>query len=221
MAAAEENGFFLTFEGVDACGKSTQAELLHEFLRKNGQKTIHLRDPGATPISESIRKILLDNKNAAMSAWTELLLYEAARAQMVEESIRPALKEGTIVLCDRFYDSTTAYQGYGRGLDLDIVSHANIIGSVGLVPDLTFFIDVDPGEAAQRKKRLGDIADRLEAEGLAFQEKVRHGFRKIHQLEPDRVKWIDGFRSIEEIQSEIQSILKNELKFRYKKLDHE
>lgn len=209
--SASGNGLFITFEGIDASGKSTQAELLYEFLRKKGVTAIRLRDPGATPISESIRHILLDNKNSAMSSWTELLLYEAARAQMVEESIRPALQAGTIVICDRFYDSTTAYQGYARGLDLHIVHRANSIGSVGLIPDLTFFVDVDPKVAAERKMKLDETADRLEAEGLSFQEKVRHGFRQVQEAEPDRVKLIDGHRSINDIQDEIQSILKSVL----------
>jgi len=208
MAVIIGKGIFITFEGIDACGKSTQAELLYEFLRKKGMTAIRLRDPGATSISESIRHILLDNKNTAMSAWTELLLYEAARAQMVEESIRPALNAGTIVLCDRFYDSTTAYQGYARGLNLGVVNRANSIGSVGLIPDLTFFVDVDPRIAAERKIKLGEIADRMEAEGLAFQEKVRHGFRQIQKADPKRVKLIDGHQSINDIQKDIQSVLK-------------
>lgn len=207
MTTTRDRGLFITFEGIDASGKSTQAELLHETLRKKGMSAIRLRDPGATAISEAIRHILLDNKNSAMSAWTELLLYEAARAQMVEESIRPALEAGTNVICDRFYDSTTAYQGYGRGLDLAIVHRANSIGSVGLVPNLTFFVDIDPHVAASRKAQIGEKADRMEAEGLDFQEKVRHGFRQLQKEDPDRVKRIDGHRSIENIQDEIQSIL--------------
>ncbi len=209
MTSTRDSATFITFEGIDASGKSTQAELLCEFLRKNGVDAIRLRDPGATPISESIRHILLDNKNTAMSPYTELLLYEAARAQMVEESIRPALEAGTIVICDRFYDSTTAYQGYARGLDLTVVHRANSIGSVGLVPDLTFLVDVDPLIAAARQAKSGERADRMEAEGLAFQQKVRHGFREVQKSDPKRVKLIDGHRSIEDIQDEIQIIFDN------------
>ncbi|MBN1561980.1 dTMP kinase [candidate division KSB1 bacterium] len=207
MTVSQCKGSFVTFEGIDACGKSTQIRLLHEFLRKNEVDAICLRDPGTTAISESIRRILLDNKNSAMSSWTELLLYEAARAQLVEEEIRPALAKGAIVLCDRFYDSTTAYQGYGRGLDLDIVRRANEIGSVGLTPDLTFFLDIDPRLAVARKREIGIAEDRLEAEGVAFQEKVRHGFRELQKAEPQRVSFIDGHRAIETIQLEIQSIM--------------
>lgn len=206
--AQSEYGFFITFEGIDACGKSTQVRLLYEFLRKRGRQAIQLRDPGATLISERIRAILLDRNHSLMSPWTELLLYEAARAQMVHETIQPALAAGTIVLSDRYYDSTTAYQGYARGLDLEMVNQANRIGSCGVVPDLTFFIDIDPKVAAQRKKDLGERSDRMEAEGLAFQEKVRYGFQQLSVKEPNRVFQIDGHRSIDAIQQEIQSMFK-------------
>ncbi|MBN1479119.1 dTMP kinase [candidate division KSB1 bacterium] len=208
MRNPRPQGYFITFEGIDTCGKSTQIKLLYNYLRKNNIETICIRDPGTTPISESIRTILLDDNNSTMSSWTELLLYEAARAQMVHEVIRPALAAGTIVLCDRFYDSTTAYQGYGRGLDLKLVKQANAIGSVHLDPDVTFFIDLDPHVAADRKQKLGDRADRLEAEGLAFQEKVRHGFCEIQTNDPDRVHRINGHQSIEEIQQDIRDIVR-------------
>jgi len=211
MSSLQTKGLFITFEGIDACGKSTQAEMLHDFLRKKNIAAIRLRDPGATPISEAVRGILLDNKNHAMSPWTELLLYEAARAQMVQESIRPALAEHKVVICDRFYDSTSAYQGYARGLDLHIVEQANQIGSVSLTPDITFVIDVHPGVAAVRKKKLGEPADRMEAEGFAFQQKVRAGYLAIVEQHPNRVKLIDGSRTVEEIQKEIQSIVDNVL----------
>ena len=207
MLTNKKHGLFITFEGVDACGKSTQVELLYDYLRNNDKEVIRLRDPGATPISEAIRNILLDNKNAAMSPWTELLLYEAARAQMVEESIRPALDSGVIVLCDRFYDSTTAYQGHARGLDLDVVARANQIGSVGLTPNMSFVIDVEPKIAAERKAKQGRPADRMEAEGFVFQEKVREGYLIISGRFSNRVKLIDGSRSIDEIQQQIRSIL--------------
>ncbi len=207
MPTHRRKGLFITFEGIDACGKSTQVELLYEFLRKNVAKTIRLRDPGATPISEAVRSILLDRKNSAMSPWTELLLYEAARAQMVEESIRPALEKGAVVLCDRFYDSTTAYQGYARGLDIKVVAQANRIGAVGLTPDLTLLIDVDPQIAFDRKMKLGRPTDRMEAEGFSFQEKVRAGYLKIAAQEPDRVKLLDGGQSIAKIQQQVRRYL--------------
>ena len=207
MPTHRRKGLFITFEGIDACGKSTQVELLYEFLRKNVAKTIRLRDPGATPISEAVRSILLDRKNSAMSPWTELLLYEAARAQMVEESIRPALEKGAVVLCDRFYDSTTAYQGYARGLDIKVVAQANRIGAVGLTPDLTLLIDVDPQIAFDRKMKLGRPTDRMEAEGFSFQEKVRAGFLKIAAQEPNRVKLLDGGQSIAKIQQQVRRYL--------------
>ena len=200
------NGLFITFEGIDACGKTTQIRLLYEFIRKTGKAVLQLRDPGTTTLSEKIRAILLDRSHTNMAAWTELLLYQAARAQMVQETILPALESGTIVLCDRYYDSTTAYQGYGRGLDLETVAQANRIGSCGIVPDLTFCIDIDPEIAATRKKHLGIRSDRMEAEGLEFQTKVRHGFKQIHKKEPKRLLLINGFQTIEAIQQEIQSI---------------
>ena len=136
-------GFFITFEGIDGSGKSVQIERLLKYVRGEALAVAYFRDPGATQISERIRDILLDKNNIAMSPWTELLLYESARAQMVEELILPALRQNKLVLCDRFYDSTTAYQGYGRQLFLETVALANQIGSCGVTPDLTFLIDVD------------------------------------------------------------------------------
>lgn len=209
----QHSGFFVTFEGIDACGKSTQAELLYKYLHSKGLKVRQLRDPGTTAISEVIRTILLDNKNAEMSAWTELLLYEAARAQMVEENIKPALAQGTIVLCDRYYDSTTAYQGYGRGLNINSVIEANQIGSLGIVPDLTFLIDVKPNIAVERKKNFNARSDRLESEGIQFQERVRKGYLQLSQNEPDRIITINGQRSIQTIHEQIKKIFNEKSKF--------
>jgi len=157
----------ISFEGIDQSGKSVQVKLFYERLQKENIASILLRDPGATRISERIRSILLDNDLVEMSPWTELLLYEAARAQMVEESIKPALEKNMVVVCDRFYDSSTAYQGYGRGLDLELVAAANRLGACGVVPDKTFLIDLEPEIAYQRKQNLDYEADRLEAEGIA------------------------------------------------------
>lgn len=196
-------GMFITFEGIDACGKSTQIDLLQKALNKDGLSTSQLRDPGTTPISENIRKILLDKKNNEMSAITELLLYEAARSQMVNEIINPLLESGTTVLCDRFFDSTTAYQGYARKLDLKIVDQANKIGACGVVPDITFYIDIDPKSALERKKKLNIDMDRLEAEGLLFQEKVREGYLKIYKNNKNRIIFINGSEKIDIIHKKI------------------
>ncbi|MDZ7370151.1 MAG: dTMP kinase [candidate division KSB1 bacterium] len=195
---------FVTFEGIDGCGKSTQIALLHRLLVERGIDAVALRDPGSTSVSEAVRAVLL-GKRFAIAPQTELLLYEAARAQLVQELIRPALEQGRVVLCDRFYDSTTAYQGYGRGIDPEIVAAANRLGSCGLKPHLTLLIDIQPEAAAERRlKERPD--DRMEAEGLEFQRRVRSGFLEIHAAEPDRVRLIDGNRSIQDIQAEIQSL---------------
>jgi dTMP kinase len=198
-------GLFITFEGIDNSGKSVQVQSFATHLKRKHEVVV-LRDPGATPISEKIRHILLDNDNSEMSAWTELLLYEAARAQMVEQLIKPALQRQAIVVCDRFYDSTTSYQGYGRGLDLNTVKQANKIGACGLVPNLTFIIDVEPEIALQRSWKNKAKADRLEAEGLTFQEKIRQGYLKIAAEEKERIVVVDGRRSIDKIHNNIWEI---------------
>jgi dTMP kinase len=202
------NGLFITFEGIDFTGKSSQAGLLCAKLEGLSLRVLKTRDPGTTRISEHIRDILLNTEHAEMSPWTELLLYEAARAQMVLETIQPALNEGIIVLCDRFYDSTTAYQGYGRELSLNFVQKANELGSTGLVPDLTFIIDLEPDVAVQRKTKAHVKEDRLEAEGRIFFERVAHGYRKIASLEPERIVLLNGDQKIEEIHAEIWKVFK-------------
>src|SRR3990172_10232598 len=197
-------GLFITFEGIDNSGKSVQVERFAGRL-KESQVGV-LRDPGATAISEKIRHILLDNDNYEMSAWTELLLYEAARAQMVEQLIKPALAKQSIVVCDRFYDSTTTYQGYGRGLNLKLVKQANKIGACGLTPDLTFIIDVEPEIALQRSRKNKTKADRLESEGIQFQNRVRQGYLKIADEEKERIVVVNGHLSVEEIHKNIWEI---------------
>jgi dTMP kinase len=197
------SGLFITFEGVDGSGKSTQAALFCERLARAGGALLTLRDPGATAISERIRAILLDRGSSEMSPWTELLLYEAARAQMTEELILPALAAGRIVVCDRYYDSTTAYQGFGRQMDLALVHQANRIGSCGLVPDATFLIDTALDVVNLRlSSRAGD-ADRMEAAGDEFHERVRQGYLQLAGQEQERIHVIPGNRPIESIQSHI------------------
>ncbi len=198
---------FITFEGIDGCGKTTQIRLLSPYLAALGIEIVTARDPGTTTISERIRELLLDRSGGEMATWTELLLYEAARAQLVEEVIRPSLAAGRAVLCDRFYDSTTAYQGYGRGLDLQRVHQANRLGSCGLCPDLTFVIDVDPEVAAKRKALQGGVADRIEAAGRDFQRRVRQGYLTMCREEPVRLRLIDGNGSADEVQQRIREVL--------------
>lgn len=193
-------GNLITFEGIDFSGKSVQANLLHGALKDRKLPVLILREPGGTEISEKIRSVLLDNANHKMSAMTEVLLYSAARAQMVRENILPNLEKGTVVICDRYFDSTTAYQGFGRRIDLDFIKKLNNFATEEVVPDLTFLIDLDPKIALQRTKT--DL-DRLEKEDSEFHQRVRKGYLEIARSNPDRFVVIDGTQSIEAIQDEI------------------
>ena len=189
---------FITLEGIDGCGKSTQARLLAAALEHAGCAVLRLREPGGTEISEKIRALLLDPANAAMSETCELLLFEAARAQLVEEVIVPALAAGQVVVCDRFYDSTTAYQAFADGLDCSMVRSANALAVGECTPRLTLVYDVSVDEAlARRAARAGQ--DRMELKGDVFQESVAAGFRAIAKLEPERVKLIDASAGVAEV----------------------
>ena len=183
-------GIFITLEGADGCGKSTQAELIAGALEAAGKELVRLREPGGTPISEKIRALLLDPANAEMVPEAELMLYEASRAQLTREVIEPALERGAVVLCDRYYDSTYAYQAGGRALDDGLVRRANALGSCGRVPDRTLVLDLDPKVAYARATAGG--ADRMEAEGLAFQERVRAAYLRLAEQEPSRVRLVDA-----------------------------
>ena len=201
---------FITFEGLDFSGKSTQVGLLADTLSRSGAKTLVLRDPGGTAIGERIRAILLDRESLDMSDFTELFLFSASRSQLVQEIIKPALRNGTIVLCDRFYDSTTAYQGWGRGLSLDAIKAMNRVAADGLVPAITYFIDIPVPEIELRMKRHKAGADRMEMSGRAFYERVRDGYLQLAKEEP-RFEVIDGRLSIEEIRRNIWSRFEKEL----------
>jgi dTMP kinase len=202
-------GLFVTFEGGEGTGKTTQLKALLAALRSIGRDALETRDPGGTTIGNQVRDLLLDRENVRMTALTELLLYEASRAQLVHEIIRPALAGGMIVLCDRFTDSTVAYQGYGRGLDLSVVARLNALGSAGLAPDLTLLFDLDPAtglaRAAERLHASRKTAgDRIEAEVLAFHQRVRMGYRALAAAEPDRFVVLDAGRGILEIGAEVR-----------------
>lgn len=183
-----KKGFFVSLEGIDGSGKTSLRELLINSL--DSDNIISIREPGGTYISEKIRAMLLDTKNMGMVARTEALLYAAARSQLVEEIIRPALAQGKMVLADRYLDSTIAYQGYGRGLDLDFLTELNQLCTGGLKPDLTLLLDLDPAEGLRRRGE--EKPDRLEQEGIHFQHKVREGYLEIARREPQRVKILDA-----------------------------
>lgn len=201
-------GLFITVEGIDGCGKSTQARLIAAALEAAGHDVLRLREPGGAKISEQIRAILLDPANAEMGDVCELLLYEAARAQLVHQVIRPALAAGKTVVCDRFYDSTTAYQAFADGLDRNMVSQANELAVDGCRPDLTLVFDL-PVEDALRRRSGREAEDRLELKGLEFQERVAAGFRAVAADEPDRVKLIDAGGSIAEVFSGVAAELRS------------
>ena len=197
-------GLFITFEGGDGCGKTTQIKLLDEYLRNKGYKTLLTREPGSKGLGIKLREILL-NYDGDVSPTCESFLFLADRAQHVDCIIKPALQEGIIVLCDRHTDSTVAYQGYGRGLDLEQIHKLNNIATGGLKPDLTIVLDVDV-ETSQA--RVGKDKDRMESAGIEFFEKVRQGFLEIAKQEPERVKVVDSKQPIEEIHSQIVGLIK-------------
>jgi dTMP kinase len=185
VEAKAVKGVFITFEGSECCGKSTQSKLLYGYLRDKGYPVVFLREPGGTKISEMIRKILLDPANNAMAADTELLLYMASRAQTVSEVIKPALAQGKLVLCDRFLDSTVVYQGYGLGMDISFIRSMGAFATAGLSPDLTILLDLPLKEALDG---IGAKKDRIEQRNFAYHRKVKNGYLAIARKEPGRVK---------------------------------
>ena len=194
-------GMFISFEGGDGAGKSTQIHRLEEYLKQQGYDVVLTREPGGTSISEAVRGILLDPQYTGMDPVTETMLYAAARAQLVSEVIRPAVAAGKIVICDRFLDSSIAYQAFGRELG-DMVREINSFGIAGCMPDLTIYLRVDPGTG--RARINGREADRIEAEPDTFHQKVFEGYEQICRQEPDRVLPIDAGRGIEEIAADIR-----------------
>lgn len=195
-------GVFITFEGGEGSGKSTQLGLLAGLLVDAGLEVEVVREPGGTRIGEMVREALLDPDHGDLRPRAELLLYEAARAQLVAERILPALATGAVVLCDRYADSSTAYQGYGRELPLDEVLSANAVATGGLEPDLTLLFDIDPALGVSRATLEG--ADRLEAAGDAFHARVRRGYLSIAETEPDRIAVIDGMGTPEQVAARVR-----------------
>ncbi len=203
---------FITFEGPDGSGKTTQARMLVEYLQARGLPVIYTREPGGTEISEQIRKVILSTHNLAMQNETEVLLFSAARAQIVAELIRPALAAGKIVVCDRYSDSTLAYQGYGLGLDLEALRAITQFATRGLVPDLTFYIDV-PVQVGLERRHQGET-NRLDQKNVEYHMRVREGYLELAQAEPERFVVIDGTQPIDQVQTEIRARMSEELKRR-------
>lgn len=196
------SGAFVTLEGGEGCGKSTQAALLAERLSAEGLRVVSLREPGGTAVGDRLRDVLLDPAHhGEVDAWAELFMYEAARAQLVGERIVPELASGAVVICDRFYDSTTAYQGHGRGLDAVRIAELNRIAAHDMVPDATVVLDIDVAEGLARA--TGQGADRLESEELAFHHRVREGFRALARAEPARVVLVDASGDVDTVSASI------------------
>jgi dTMP kinase len=189
---------FITFEGLDFSGKSTQISLLADRLSREGFQVKVVRDPGGTDIGEKVRSILLDKESLRMADLTELFLFSASRSQLVQELILPALERGTIVVCDRFYDSTTAYQGWGRGLPLDVIRTVNHIAASWLVPDITFFMDIPVHEVEGRMHKEKSRVDRMESSGKGFYEVVRKGYLQL-AAEEKRFEVVDGLLPVEAV----------------------
>lgn len=196
---------FITFEGPDGSGKTTQIQLLVDWLREQGYEVVLTREPGGTEIGDGIRAVLHDPTHTAMDARTEILLYSADRAQHVAQHIRPALAAGKIVISDRYADSTLAYQGYGRQLDLDALRTITAFATGGLTPDLTLYFDISPEEGLRRRQTGGQEWNRLDAEALEFHERVRAGYMELIQQNPGRWVVIDAARSVEEVQANLRA----------------
>jgi dTMP kinase len=189
---------FISFEGIDFSGKTTQVERLISRLKESDIQVHLLREPGGTVISEKIRQILLDKSHQEMHPRTEILLYSAARSQLTHQTILPLLESGQYVIADRFFDSTTAYQGYGRNLEISFVESLNRFATSRLLPYKTFFIDITAKEAARRRKAAGRKSDRLESESIRFHQSIRQGYQTLVQMFPERFITISGTQSVEE-----------------------
>ncbi len=200
-------GKLITFEGCEGVGKSKQITLLKEYLENSGQNPLVFREPGSTNISEGIRGVILDPKNTDMSNECELLLYLSARAQLVREQLQPALQDGRLVICDRYIDSSVAYQGYARGLGEEIVSSLNAFAIDNCIPDCTIFLDLKPEDAFKRKGGA-DISDRLESEDLSFHKRVYQGYLAAKKNSNGRICSIYPIGSVTDTQNKIRSLLK-------------
>lgn len=200
-----KKGLFITFEGADGCGKTTQMKLLAEYLKQQGKDVVLTREPGGKGLGEKVREILL-NYEGPVSDRCESFLFLADRAQNIDIIVNPAVEDGKIVLCDRHIDSTVAYQGYGRGLDIERINKLNDIATNGKKPDLTFVFDID---VETSMKRVGKEKDRMESAGIDFHNRVRKGYLELAKQEPQRIKVLDATKSIEEIHKNVVEIFEN------------
>ena len=202
-----EKGLFITFEGADGCGKTTQINLLKDYLEKSGYEVILTREPGAKGLGEKVREILL-NYDGVVSDRCESFLFLADRAQNIDIIVKPAVASGKIVLCDRHIDSTVAYQGYGRRLDIERIKMLNNLATDGKKPDLTIVFDID---VATSMERVGKDKDRMENAGIDFHNRVRNGYLEIAKEEPERIKVINSEKSIDEVFEDLKKIVKKYL----------
>lgn len=210
-------GFFLTLEGLDGCGKSTQAKLLKEYLEREGMDVVLTREPGGTPIGERLRELVLDIRQKGLTYTTEVFLYAASRAQHMSEVVAPSLAQDKVVICDRFTDSTVAYQGFGCGLDIEVLSVINEFASCGINPDLTILIDIPVEEALRRINRVEGVpgksgVDRIEERGIAFYSNVREGYLFLAKQYPERIQLLEERgRSVEEMRRVIKTLVMSRL----------
>ena len=202
-----KKGLFITFEGADGCGKTTQLKLAAEYLQEKGQSVLITREPGAKGLGEKLRDILL-NYDGIVSDRCESFLFLADRAQHIDTIVLPAVDAGKIVLCDRHIDSTAAYQGYGRGQDLDQINSLNMIATNNRKPDLTIVFDIDADTSMQR---VGEQKDRMESAGIEFHNRVRNGYLELAKQEPQRIKVLDATKSIDEVQQDVIELINSKL----------
>ena len=202
---------FITLEGPDGSGKSMQIPLLADFIRRQGYEVLTTREPGGTSIGDQIRNVIMELGNTSMHPRTEILLFCAARAQIVEEVLRPALARGVVVISDRYADSTLAYQGYGHGVDLEELRRLLSFTTGGLKPDLTLLIDVDAEIGLKRRQNCGGEWNRLDAYAVSFHRRVRDGYHQLAQAEPDRWHTIDGSQTPEMVQSNLRRVVAEKL----------
>lgn len=198
-----KRGIFITVEGTDGSGKTTQIKNMMEHLSSKGCSVVLTREPGGTRISENIRSIILNPSFTEMHNVTEMLLYSAARSQLVEQVIRPSVARNETVICDRYVDSFFAYQGYGRGFDMDTLRRITDIAVNGMMPDITFFFDLDP-EIGLSRRMTASASDRIENELMEFHRRVYNGYKELAQKNPDRIKTIDAARSVEEVWNDVR-----------------